>query len=508
MNRILLLSVAACLAGSAVVAEDAAPVAAAGDVLRIDLASALRMAAESNLVLRGGGLAAAAAATRVREESGRFDPVFDLNYSHALDTNTQPLDPFGSRPPSSVIKSDDYEASLSGFLPNGAQYRAGLSAQNQRGTFNNFADNYYTFLGVSVIQPLLRESGPSAALTPLRLARAQRAAARWEFQRAVNDTLTRTIFAFHNLAFSQAALRVSERSVSLVEQLVRDNERRHERGAMSTQDVVEARARAARRRDSVYSARLSVVMAENDLKRLIFSDLAPMADRHLELQFPEIEPPASDQLRSFAAEALEQRPDYQQAVVAVEQRRLELGLQRNRVRPSLDLVASYGYNGSDASFGESFRQAREAKSDSYSVGAVVSVPLLNRSALARRRAAELDLRRAEVALDDLGQEVQRQLDDGLATIDIAGQRVSATQEARELAQQSLTAEEKRLRAGTSSTFLVLEQQEILAASELQEHRAIADLAIAIADFHRLCGRTLMAYGLDPEMVAAALDQLR
>jgi outer membrane protein TolC len=463
------------------------------------------MALSANLTIREGALLPEIGRQRVREEGGAFDPELELSRIRNSDTSAQPLDPFGARPPASEVLSDDYEAAIRGSLPTGGTYRAGLSTRNLRGTFNSFADDYYSFLGVSLTQPLLRNAGTSPALAALRFARTEREAYEWSYRQVIHDIVTWTALAYFDLVRARDALRVAERSVELGEQLVRDNQRRHERGAMSTQDVVEAQARAARRRDVLLDARLMSSAAENRLKRFLYADFASMERIQIEPLRVPLDPPTEADVAAALAGALEARPDYQLASLEVDQRRIDHSLARSRALPAVDLVASYGYNGNDASFSDSFSHIRERESEAYSIGAIVTVPLPNRSRSASRRIAELDVKRAELALEDFAQEVWRQLADARRALEVTRERVDASRHARDLASRSLEAEEKRLRAGTSTTFLVLEQQESLAEMELREARAEADLASAVAEFHRLTGRTLEAFQLDPALVPTGLQ---
>lgn len=481
---------------AAAAAEPAAP------VIVLDLETALRLAVADNLALRAGALEPAVALEELREARGLFDPVFGGSYQQSKRTNPEPVEAGAAPRTDLIVRSDDYEVGISGYLPTGATYQTGLSANNPRSfSSGGFSEDYYAFLGVTLTQPLLRNFGPRAALAQVRLARVNADGARWRYQQRVNDTLTGTAITFYRLALARGALDIAESSVARGEQLVRDNEMRESRGAMSTQDVLEARARAARRRESLFTGRQSVIAVENTLKRYLYSDLSTVSDRTIEPRVSPPLPPVPDELARWADAALSLRPDLQEARLSVEQRKITLRLQRSRHLPELNLVASYGYSGTGKTARESFDGVREADADTYSLSAEFSVPLSNRSASARRRAAEFELRRAELVLADFEQEVRRQLADALASIDAARQRVEATREARSLADRSLEAEEKRLKAGTSSTFLVLEQQENLSQAQLRELQAAADLAIAVAEFQRLAGRTVAAFGLDPELLS-------
>ena len=80
-------------------------------------------------------------------------------------------------------------------------------------------------------------------------------------------------------------------------------------------------------------------------------------------------------------------------------------------------------------------------------------------------------------------------------IETTRKRVEATRHALDLARQALEAEEKRLKAGTSNTFFVLQQQEQLALVENSYARALGDQRRALATYEREIGTTLQSHGI-------------
>jgi len=77
------------------------------------------------------------------------------------------------------------------------------------------------------------------------------------------------------------------------------------------------------------------------------------------------------------------------------------------------------------------------------------------------------------------------------------ERIEATKRARELAAGQLRIEEKRLEAGVSTTFQVLEFQDDLARAEANESRAATDYRKALATIDRVTAATLEKYQLGP-----------
>ena len=159
------------------------------------------------------------------------------------------------------------------------------------------------------------------------------------------------------------------------------------------------------------------------------------------------------------------------------------------------LSASYGYNGIDPSFAASRAQVRDEDHRAYSAGLVVSVPLTFTEGRGRVRAAKLAQQQSEADLVRLEQDIAVSVANSIGQLETAVQRVEATTRAYELAQQALDAEEKRFRAGTSSTYFVLQLQEQLAAAQSSQVRAIADQRRAIALYEREIGTTIASHAL-------------
>ncbi|HEY8995517.1 MAG TPA: TolC family protein [Lacunisphaera sp.] len=464
--------------------------ASSGEALSLN--DAIQRALSKNYSIKVEGYDAAIAAARVTESLGKFDPVLSGRYNH--DENRNPLltfDPTSGLRNSTRDETDSYEVGIGGLAPWGLTYRLGASTTNSRGTFNNYADNYDSFAGISGTQPLLRDFGFGPTLASIRIARTNRSISEWQFKQSVIDTITQVTYAYHNLNFAYAALRSAARSRDLATGLLEENEKRFKVGSMSEYDVTSARARAASRMDDVLSAERRVRDAENFLKQLISDDRSPgLLDHRLA-----IEPPAPapivvvDPVADFRT-ALEKRPDYQQAKLVLQRSGLNTRLQLNQLLPRVDLVGSYGHNGYDTTRAASRRQVQDQDYRSYSWGVVVSVPLTFTTERGRYRAAKLQQRQSETQLQQVEQAIVVDVGNAAGQIETAQKRVQADRRARELAQATLDAEEKRLRVGQSSTFFVAQQQELLSIAEIREAAAMSDYHKALAEYDRQLGVTL------------------
>ncbi|MDP1580612.1 MAG: TolC family protein [Candidatus Didemnitutus sp.] len=457
---------------------------------RLSLDDAVRRAVAKNFTIQSDSYDVAIAKARVLEQLGIFDPQLTGSFTYRENeipgtTFTAGLRDF------TVSQSDDYSLGLAGLLPWGMTYTLGATASNSRGTFNLFADSYSTFAGITARQPLLRGFGFGNTTAQIRIAQTNRAITEWQFKQSVIDTVTRVIYAYYDLNFAHASLRSAQRSRELAAQLLDENEKRFRVGAMSEFDVTSARSRLANREEGILNAERFVREAGNALKALI-SDERTMRLHEWQIEIePMITLPFTvvDARLDFQ-EALKKRPDYQQAQLNLKRSAINARYQRNQLLPRVDLVGSYGYNGVDPSRATAQRLVRDQDHPNFSYGVQVTIPLTFTTERGRHRAAKFGQRQAEIDLAQVEQNIVVAVGNTAANISTTHARVEAARRARELGEQTLDAEQKRLRAGTGNTFFVVQQQELLAFVEIAELRAEADYRKAVAEYDRQLGITL------------------
>lgn len=467
---------------------------ATADVRRLSLPEAIALALRHNQRIKVGAYGPAIGRAGVLAASGRFDPALTFRRSHA--ENEFPVGPVSLG--TYLAKTDGYALALEGFTPWGMTYQVGGTAQYERGTADLFTNEYVTFGGITITQPLLRGFGFGANLAELRIAKADRAISDWQYRQTVIDTVTNTILMYVTVAEARENLRIAQRSRELAAQLVRENEKRNQIGTIADADVTQARAQVANREEIVLLARRGLRDLENQLRELL-GESRFLPDGPEIVVEPLTAPPVPDVDGAAALRiALGLRPDYRAAEQGVAKRRASSALARNELLPRVDFVGSYGYNGIDPSFAASRTQVRDRENRAYSAGVVVSIPLTFAEGRGRARGARLAYRQSQADLVRLQQDIAVAIAAAIGNLETMAQRVKATGIAYDLAQQALDAEEKRFRAGTSTTFFVLRLQEQLIAAQSRKAGAIADERRAIANFERETGTTLVAHHLKLE----------
>ena len=193
--------------------------------------------------------------------------------------------------------------------------------------------------------------------------------------------------------------------------------------------------------------------------------------------------------------ALTLRPDYRQAILDLENRRITLAFTKNQELPRLDLTGSLALLGFDSDYGSSARRVGSRDQTAWTLGAIVSIPIPNRDARSAANAAKLECAKGLVALQALEQQIVVDVDNASGQIVTSRQRIASTTESVRLAQISLDAGQERLKAGTGTTFVVLELQKKLIEAEAAQLRARADYNQAVSEYHRQTGTALREHGV-------------
>jgi outer membrane protein TolC len=233
--------------------------------------------------------------------------------------------------------------------------------------------------------------------------------------------------------------------------------------------------------------------ADNQLRLLLgekaFSNEGPLLA---------IDSPPPQELTLNLAEDLkksyELRPDFQQARFGVDKSRYHSAYAHRQLLPQVDFVGNYGYTGLDQTFAGSRRMVTNQDNRAYSAGVEVSIPLTFAQGRGNARAARLRLWHDEANLEFLKESIALRVTEAAGQVETTRKSVEAARTALSLAQQTLDAELKKLRAGAgTSTFVVLQYQDQLAQAEAGYYQALADQRSAVALYDQQIGTTLERY---------------
>ncbi|NQU11875.1 TolC family protein [bacterium] len=481
----------------------AARAAAAADpvVKSLTLTECIERALEQNLAVRVQRIEPQIADWAITGAQGAFDPDLTgrVNYEDA----SEPLNPERATALGlNSIESQQLRLSsgLEGKLPTGTGYALSVFDTRSEGTLA--ADAVHVgAAALTLTQPLLKDFwlGPNTAT--IRVARQVRAVAGHQFAEQVMAVVSDVQVAYYELAFAIQDRQAAQEDLARARALLAENRRRLEVGVLSPLEVTQAEAGAANREEAVIIAAQTIRERSNDLKRLISRDVREWRGVTLvPAETPPLREVATDFDRSLRT-ALAQRPDYLTAQAELDRRGILRRYNHNQLWPRVDLEGSYGYNGIGGSFGRVSDSIASGDDPAWSIGVVVRIPLGNRVARAAYATARLEEERAVLQFQQLEQQIIVEVDNAVGQVQTARERVAATAVAVRLAEQSVEVESEKLRAGKSTSLLVLDAQAQLAAARSAQIRARADYYEALVELARIEGTTLQEHGIELDGLA-------
>jgi outer membrane protein TolC len=476
-------------------------------VLALSADDAVRMALENNLGVRADRLSPQIESLSLAQAKAVYAPTL---VSQTLSrSSTQPPSSFltGS---GATLTSDRFAgtAGVQQLVPwAGGRYSlewdAGRSSTND--AYSRYNPQLDSAITASYTQPLLRDLTIDSARQQVLVSEKRVEVADLQLQQTLTQTSRLVRNAYFDLVGAIAGLDVAQQSLDLARQSLRNNQRRVEVGTMAPIDIVQAEAEVAANEESVILAEGQIRSAEDRLRTLVMNPSQPdfWTTRLEPSEQPTLTPQPVD-VDAAVRNALANRTDIAQQRKALEQIGINERYYSNQRLPALDLTGSYNLVGTagtqrefqfDATTGiptvlnESQRSFSKALADvfgndfrTWSVQLNISYPLGRSVADAALAQSRIARQQQATALQDLETQVVAAVREAGRQVMTNLKRVESTRKARELAEQSLQAEEKRLAVGLSDTFRLFQAQRDLSRQKVNELNAVIAYNRALIDF--------------------------
>ena len=336
----LLLAAAALLAGTA----------PAGAQVRLTLPEAIERAVARNqdvVVQRDNVSLADANADRTL---GAYDLLLKLDGRGRV--RTDPFNsilsgaPIGALAPraTNIVGT----AAVSRLFASGATFQAaaGVSRDTSNSRLALLSPSALTSLSVDFRQPLLQGRHVDATRRAIRLAAVDRSRSGAVLARTINETVFAVERAYWSLLAATREVDVRRRAVALAERQRTDAEARIESGTAPESDIAAPTAEIQRRLGDLYAAEESVKRAQHTLKSLMLDAVDdPLWDQPIDPVDPPPPPQPAPAAEVALQAAIANRPEIAEAKTITERQDVEVDAARERIRPSLDLVASYAARG-------------------------------------------------------------------------------------------------------------------------------------------------------------------
>jgi len=280
-------------------------------------------------------------------------------------------------------------------------------------------------------------------------------------------------------------------------QLLRENKKRVEVGALAPLDEKQSEAEVAHAVATLLQTEQLYALALNNFKNLITRDFAKWSQVVLDPAETLVVVPASPDLAESWKRGLSMRPELQQLKLNIEAQNITIKYLKNQVWPQLDFRGSYGHSGVDRQYSSALSNFIPDDNPHYSAGAVLSIPLGgNRSARAGLKVARKSTEQLLTEYQQLEQNVMVSVDNAIKLLASQFQQVEAARQARLFAQDALAAEQKKYENGKSTSYDVLLKQRDLTSRRFEEVGALADYNRALVGLAQSEGTTLQRFSLN------------
>ena len=141
-------------------------------------------------------------------------------------------------------------------------------------------------------------------------------------------------------------------------------------------------------------------------------------------------------------------------------------------------------------YDQSLQNLLSNRFNNFRLGVQINLPLRNRTAQAQLGRSLVEGQRIATQREQIEQSIQVDVRNALQVVRSAEARLRSAGIARQASEQQYQSEQRKLDAGQSTVFLVLERQTALTTARGNELRAQTDLNKAIAELQRATGNAL------------------
>jgi outer membrane protein TolC len=405
--------------------------------------------------------------------------------------------------PNGDLERERISAGASRVLPTGGTLRinaigthdkavtAGLDAEGK--PVVAVVQRFSAMLSLGLTQPLLRGAGPEAFEAPIRQAQSQRDAAALTSEARARDLVVSIAQAYWQVALAWRTFEVRKASLELALRQLAYTE-----GAVRAEKVPRSETLAVQQ--AIATRRQDVIAGEQDLyersvalRQLAGLEIVPDVIAIRTEALPDkvdtvALDPAAVVRAAFAHSA-------ELAALEASRRAAEVGLAAadGAARSQLDLDISGGPLGASTQFDEALTSAVKRPGYTIAAGLTLDHAIEHRTERGGQGVARAALFAAKVAERDARARLAVRATRAVQRARAALASTGLAAEAIDLAEQNVTAEQKRFELGKSTNFDVLRRQDELEQARLRQAAAVADYLAARADLDGLSGAILGRY---------------
>ncbi len=382
---------------------------------------------------------------------------------------------------------------------------------------NSTNSSYYYFnpyfssvLSFNFNQPLLRGAGRFANTALITIGRRSLEQSRSSFEGEVNDAILQVVSQYWLAVQARGALDVQQESMKLGEASYQRDKRSLELGALPPLDIYRSESEVAARKVGVIQSRYALDQAEEALRFTIGADRDSTVHA-LELNLTE-KPEPTGELEAIdgsaaLAQALSQRPEIEAIKDSLAIDETSIRLAHNQLEPNLQLQGFYQSSGlggnqfnivtgqliAPGGFGSSMGQLFGFGYPGYGASLTLSLPVKNHSGQAALGSALVSRTRDLNTGGQIREQITREVHDAVEQLEEARMALAAGTTSYDLAQKTLSSEQRKFELGAETNFYVLDAQTKLAQAELTLLQTQVSYRLALAAVGHSTGDLLSPY---------------
>lgn len=443
--------------------------------MQLTVVEAVRMAVEKNLDLQIERYTPAQQEAEHRKSKGIYNPALSLqaqyndisSYSASFEQNNAQLD-----------------ATLSQLLPSGGTISLGFenSFADQAGT----ASYWQSTLGLSLVQPLLKNFGRETTELLITSARLGKEASLEALQAMVNSTVALVRDEYFKLYSLREELEVRKTSLDVARRVLKDTQARVAVGTLPAMEILNAEFGVAGREKELIDAERALHDQQD-----LFAQL---------LQLPPgtvivgIDEPSRNRYDVSEQEEIKRafllRPELKELRVNRDLLELQARVAANRTRPDLQLSGTVATSGLGDGYSRDMDRLSSGKYPIWGVGLGLTYPLGN-------HAAENDYRKSRLKVDQIALQIRNQEElianavrSAVRAIETNYKQLEVTDRGRRFAEERLRAWSRKVDVGLATTKELLDVENDLAVAKNNQIKAHVAYANAVTLLWKTTGQLL------------------
>jgi outer membrane protein len=414
--------------------------------------------------------------------------------------------------------------------------------------FNTLNPTFTSNLTFQYTQPLFRGRRFDQNRRQIEIAKRNLSLTDTQFRQRSIEIIVNVQRAYWDLTFNLRNLQVQRDGVRDAKEQLEHNRRLVEEGQLAPSDIIASETQVANFEQNVYLALDEVNRAENNLKNLIAENkndtlwnFSIVPTDSVDLDAPNTTLPEALDV------ALANRPELEINETQRDINKIDQRFFREQTKPQIDLVATYNlaglagtptnfvnpFGGSSLSLQQNFNALAQRTGNpdlivppaptqpvppgltggnfssitdifanrypTYRVGVQINFPFASQTSKAQLGRSLVEGERIQTQREQIEQAIQADVRNALQSIRTAEARLRSAAIARENSERQYTSEQRKLDAGQSDVYKVLERQTALTTARSNELRAQTDLNKSIAELQRATGNSLKANDVEARL---------